>query len=137
MPDQSGNSHSTASHFEIEQELRRMNEDWVKALVGRDAATLERIMADDCIFTYPLEGDDKAQFISDVVAGDLQIEHFEREHVNVRIYGSTAVMSCLDTTSWKYHGRDITGQYRTLHIYAERHGHWQLVTVQSCPITHP
>jgi len=28
-------------------------------------------MADDFVFTYPLEGDDKAQFINDVVSGEL------------------------------------------------------------------
>ena len=44
-----------------------MNEEWVKAL-SRDGATLDRLMAEDFVFSYPLEGDDKAQFIADCVA---------------------------------------------------------------------
>lgn len=125
-----------AAHFEIEQELRRMNEEWVKALVNRDAATLSRIMADDFIFNYPMEGDDKEQFISDVRSGDLSVPSMDRENVEVRIYGSTAVLTGRDTAHWIYKGRHIEGQYRTIHVYAERDGHWQLVTVQACPITH-
>jgi ketosteroid isomerase-like protein len=49
------------SHIEIEQQLRQMNDEWVKALVRRDSATLDRIMADDFVFTYPMEGDDKGR----------------------------------------------------------------------------
>ena len=51
-----------ASNFQVAQEVRRMNEEWVAAFLGRDAATLDRIMAEDFAFTYPLEGDDKGQF---------------------------------------------------------------------------
>jgi ketosteroid isomerase-like protein len=47
-----------ASHIKIEQQLRQMNDEWVKALVRRDGETLKRIMAEDFVFAYPLEGDD-------------------------------------------------------------------------------
>jgi ketosteroid isomerase-like protein len=124
------------SNIAIEQELRQKNDEWVRALVERDAATLNRIMADDCIFTHPLEGDDKAQFVSDVEAGDLRVEYMHRDHVDVRIYGETAVISCRDDAKWLYGGREISGIYRTLHVYARRDGGWQLVAVQACPVTH-
>lgn len=126
-----------ASTISIEQELRQKNDEWVRALVGRDAATLNRIMAEDCIFTHPLEGDDKAQFVSDVESGDLVVEYMNRDHIDVRIYGDTAVLSCRDDAKWLYAGREISGIYRTLHVYAKREQGWQLVAVQSCPVTHP
>jgi ketosteroid isomerase-like protein len=125
-----------ASNISIEQELRQKNEDWVRALVGRDGATLNRIMADDCVFTHPLEGDDKAQFISDVESGELRVEYMNRDRVDVRIYGDTAVISCRDDAKWLYGGREISAIYRTLHVYAKRDEGWQLVAVQSCPVTH-
>ena len=126
-----------ASNLSIEQELRQKNDEWVLALVNQDAATLNRIMADDCVFTHPLEGDDKAQFVSDVESGDLRVERMNRDHVDVRIYGDTAVISCRDDAKWLYGGREISGVYRTLHVYAKRERGWQLVAVQSCPVTHP
>jgi hypothetical protein len=65
--------------IDIEQQLRQMNAEWVKALVRGDGETLDRIMADDFFFAYPMEGDDKAQFISDVTSGVIRVEYLNRE----------------------------------------------------------
>ena len=120
------------SKIESEQLLRQMNDDWVKAIVRRDAETLERVMAEDFVFTYPLEGDDRAQFISDVLSGDLVIEHITRHQINVRVFGSTAVLTARDSAKWIYKGRELEGQYKVLQVYAERDHRWQLVAVQVC-----
>ena len=123
------------SKWQVEQELRQMNDDWVKALVRADGATLDRIMADDFFFAYPLEGDDKAQFIGDVVSRDVKVEFLNRENVSVRIWGSTAVLIGKDSARWHYKGRDFSGQYKIMHIYSLRNDRWQLVSVQACPVT--
>ena len=125
---------STHSTFEIERHVRQLNDDWVKAMVRADAATLDRIMADDFFFTYPLEGDDKAQFIADVTSGDLKIEHIQREQLSVRVFGKTAVLTARDSATWLYHGRELTGQYKIISVFAERDGCWQLCAVQACPM---
>jgi ketosteroid isomerase-like protein len=118
----------------VEQHLRQLNEDWVKAMMRGDAETLDRIMADDFVFTYPLEGDDKAQFIADVTSGDLKIEHLNREQVSLRIFGSTAVLTARDSARWIYRGRELSGQYKVIKVFAERGGRWQLCVVQACPM---
>ena len=123
------------SHIEIEQQLRQMNDEWVKALVRRDSATLDRVMADDFVFLYPMEGDDKRQFIDDVVAGDLNVQQITRANVTVRIWGHTAVLSALDSAQWFYRGRDFSGKYKIAQIFANRDNEWRLVAVQACPIT--
>ena len=120
--------------IEIEQHIRQLNDEWVKAIVRADAAALDRIMADDFYFTYPLEGDDKAQFIADVTAGDLRIEHITREQLSVRVFGSTAVLTARDSATWMYHGRELAGQYKILSVFAERDGRWQLCAIQACPM---
>jgi ketosteroid isomerase-like protein len=121
-------------HFETEQLLRHMNEEWVTAMTRRDGDTLERIMADDFIFSYPLEGDDKAQFIGDCVSGDLTVQHINRDQVSVRVFGPTAILTARDTSHWIYHGREISGQYKILNVYSQRNGEWKLCAVQACPI---
>ena len=125
---------SFSSTIEIEQHIRQLNDEWVKAIVRADAAALDRIMADDFYFTYPLEGDDKAQFIADVTAGDLRIEHITREQLSVRVFGSTAVLTARDSATWMYHGRELAGQYKILSVFAERDGRWQLCAIQACPM---
>jgi len=121
--------------IEVEQELRQMNDEWVKALVRGDGATLDRIMAEDFFFAYPMEGDNKAQFISDVTSGNVHVEFLNRENVSVRVWGSTAVLTAKDSAKWSYGGRDFSGHYKIIHVYSNRDGRWQLVSVQACPIT--
>jgi ketosteroid isomerase-like protein len=127
-------STSAESSVAVEQRLRQMNDEWVKALVRADATTLDRIMAEDFVFSYPLEGDDKAQFIGDVTSGDLKIEHLSREAVRVRVFGATAVLTARDAATWLYHGREFSGQYKILQVYSKRDGEWKLCAVQACPI---
>jgi ketosteroid isomerase-like protein len=127
-------STSAESSVAVEQRLRQMNDDWVKALVRGDGATLERIMAEDFVFSYPLEGDDKAQFIGDVISGDLKIEHLSRGAVSVRVFGTAAILTARDGATWLYHGRQFSGQYKILHVYSKRDGDWKLCAVQACPI---
>jgi|SRR5882724_903397 len=122
------------SRIETEQLLRQMNDEWVKALVRRDEATLERLMSEDFLFTYPLEGDDRTQFISDVTSGDLIVEHITRHQLGVRVFGSTAVLTSRDSAKWIYKGREIEGQYKVIEVYSKRDNRWQLVAVQACPI---
>lgn len=118
----------------VERELRRMNAEWVSALVHKDAPVLARIMAADCSFSYPFAGDSKEQFIGDVESGDLTVESMARDNVDVRVFGQTAVVTGLDTAKWIYKGHKIEGYYTTIHVYAERDGLWQLVAVQACPV---
>ena len=127
-------AHET-SRIQTEQILRQMNDDWVKALVRKDGATLDRIMADDFFFAYPMEGDDKEQFIDDVVSGDVKVELLTRENVAVSIWGSTAVLTGKDSAKWYYKGWDFSGHYKVINVYSFRGDHWQLVSVQACPMT--
>jgi hypothetical protein len=122
------------SRIENEQALRQLNADWVKALVRADRVTLERTMADDFFFAYPMEGDDKAQFIGDVVSGDVRVEFLTTENVGVRVWGSTAVLTARASAKWYYKGRDFSGHYKILHVYSLRNNLWQLVSIQACPM---
>lgn len=123
-----------ADDSKVEHDVRRMNNEWIAALIHRDTATLARIMAPDCTFTYPLEGDGTEQFIADVGSGDLIVEALTRDNVEVRVFGQTAVLTSVDTAKWLYKGHVIEGYYRTINVYAERDGRWRLVAIQSCPI---
>src|SRR5687768_1371044 len=106
MPDESP---ERLSKVAAEQLLRELNDEWVKALVRKDGDTLDRIMAEDFFFAYPMEGDDKSQFIGDVVSGDVRVEYLNRENVAVRIWGPTAVLTGKDSAKWSYKGRDFSG----------------------------
>ena len=128
-------SNQAQTAIAVEQHVRQLSDDWVKAIMRRDGETLSRVMADDFFFTYPLEGDDKAQFIADVTSGNLKIAHISRERVSVRVFGSTAVLTAHDSGTWLYHGRELSGQYKILSVFSDRNGRWQLCAFQACPMT--
>jgi ketosteroid isomerase-like protein len=119
---------------QAEQKVRRMSEEWVEALINKDISTLKRLMDQGCIFTDTLAGDDQAQFIADVESGDLQVHSLKRENVEVGIYGSTGILTALDTAEWQYKGQPIQRHYRIMTVYAEREGIWQIVAIHASPI---
>ena len=131
---ESATQQSARSTLEIEQLVRQLNDEWVKAIVRADADALDRILAEDFFFTYPLEGDDKAQFIADVTSGNLKVAHISREHLSVRVFGTSAVLTARDSVTWLYHGRKMAGHYKIMCVYTERHGRWQLCAIQACPM---
>jgi hypothetical protein len=133
MQDQA-NSEELLPDIRVEQKLRRFNQEWVDALVQGDTVTLNRLMDEGCMFTYALEGDDRAQFIADIESGELKVKSLKRDNVEVRIYGSTGVLIAHDDADWRYKGSQIKGHYRTIQVYAEREGNWQIVAIQSSPL---
>ena len=126
------NPHPT---IEDEQLLRHINEEWVAALVRGDTATLNTLMDEGCVFGYLLDGDDRAQFLSDIESGELRVDSLKRDNVEVNIYCSTGVIRSFDTAKWRYKGQDIHSHYRVMQVYAKRDGEWQIVALQISPIS--
>jgi hypothetical protein len=126
---------STPSKVETEQLLRQLTDEWAKALVRGDGESLGLVMAEDFYFAYPFEGDGKEQFIDDVTSGEIKVEHLNRENVDIRIWGNTAIATCKDSTRWFYKGHDYSGNFKVMHVYSLRNEEWQLVSVQACPIS--
>lgn len=123
-----------AEDGQAEQTIRQMNEAWVAALVQKDTATLHQLMDERCVFTDALTGQDKAEFIADIEAGDLQVNTMSRDNVEIRVYDEAAIMTSLDTADWQYKGHHMNGYYRTMHVYAKRAKGWQIVAIQSSHI---
>ncbi len=123
------------TEIQVEQKLRQYNREWVEAVIQGDTTTLNRLMDEGCIFSYILDGDDRAQFIADIESGDLKVDALKRDNVEVRVFGSTGVVVAHDEADWIYHGNHIQDHYRSIHVYAERNGHWQIVAIQVSPIS--
>ena len=119
-------------YAETKQELIRANEEYIGALAQRDEATLNRIMSDDFVLAYPFEGDDKGQFIADVLAGELKVESLEAHGATIRVAGDTGLVFGSETANWRYRGRDLSGRYRFLRVYTRQEGRWQIVALHLC-----
>jgi ketosteroid isomerase-like protein len=119
----------------VEQELIKLENEWADAWVKRDAASFDRIIADDYTWTSPW-GDvwTKAQDLALVKSGEAVIKSWVLADMKVRVYGDTAVVTGRNTIKETYKGEDVSGQNRWTHTWVKRAGRWQCVAAHSSEI---
>lgn len=115
-----------------EQTLIQMEFDWSQADVKKDAATLNRIMADDWM-GIDFEGTvmTKADVMRDLHSDATATESTELREVKVRIFGNTGIVSGTDIEKSQYKGQDSSGAYIWTDVFVLRNGRWQAVSSQS------
>ena len=124
---------------ETEKELMKMEQDMSDALIKGDAATVEKMIADDCFLTAP-DGStqNKAQFMADVKSGDLKLQ--SQEISDMKVHGANADAAFITygtTDKGSYKGREIGGQFRWMDIFVKRDGRWMLVGSQGTAVDEP
>ena len=120
-----------------EREVRQTIEKYRRALLQKDAATLERIWADDYTFTNGAgETHSKTDRLAHLKSGATSLDSIrEEEDMKVRIHGNVAVATSRVTIKGQYSGKQTSGQYRTIHVWVKGAAGWQLVANQLTPVT--
>ena len=134
MSTQGGEQQDSTLHEE--HALRAANDEWARALAQKDEAALKRMMSEDFVLAYPFEGDDKDQFISDILNDELRVESLEPHDVTFRVSNSTGIVFGYETANWYYRGRDLSGPYRFVRVYAKTGAGWQIVALHLCLPSH-
>ncbi len=118
-----------------EQEILDLERAWGTALVNRDAALLDRIVAYEMFGTDP-GGHlwDKAAYLEAVKSGAFKIESFELAETRVRVYGDAAVSTGISITNKQSRSGLGRGAARFTDVYVRRNGCWQCVAWQSLGI---
>jgi hypothetical protein len=55
--------------------------------------------------------------------------------MKVRVFGNTAVVTGSDTEKSTYKGKDSSGKYAWMDVFANRNGRWQAVASESTMVT--
>jgi hypothetical protein len=104
-------------------------EGWTGAAVRQDKAALEKFLANDLQYAHAggrLQN--KAEYIAAVTAPPARYESFTFSDVTVRFYGAAAVLTA-------YVDVKMAGQtafrVRTLQVYTNAGGQWQMAAHQS------
>ncbi|HYP06950.1 MAG TPA: nuclear transport factor 2 family protein [Bryobacteraceae bacterium] len=102
---------------------------WTQAAVKQDAAGLQRFLADDLQYAHAGgQTQNKEQYVAAVTKGPARYESFTFSDVNVKFYGNAAVLT--GYVDVKMVGRD-NFRVRTLQVYVENGGQWQMAAHQS------
>jgi hypothetical protein len=111
--------------------LVRLEDSWASALVKRDSAVFNRLLAPGFVYTENDQLMDRAAVIRSVVAGPDTVTAAHNDSMVVHRYGSvTAVV-----TGWLVvQGRNASGaferRYRFTDTWVKRAGRWQIVAAQ-------
>jgi uncharacterized protein (TIGR02246 family) len=112
----------------VEQAIRQLDHERIQAQIGADAATLDRIYADDFIGVGP-SGTvrTKPQVIADFTSGELKFQSITTDDVQVRVYRDTAVETGLSTMVGQDKGKAVPRDTRFTRVWVKQRGRWRLV----------
>ncbi len=117
------------------QAITRIENDWAAAILARDVATIERFEAPEWTFIDPAGTlQTKAQNSDDFKSGAYVCTANHLDHLDVRVYGDTAIALGLETEKSTYKGEDSSGQYRFTDGFVKRNGIWLAVATQICKV---
>ncbi|MBA3321381.1 MAG: nuclear transport factor 2 family protein [Pyrinomonadaceae bacterium] len=111
-----------------EEQVRRLEEDFIEALRTQDVQSLDNILADDFVFTDPRGTSfSKAQWLASLAAGTLSFDSINIENLNVRVSGDTAIVTGRVTLKARSEEGGYNGQFSVIDIYMKRQERWWAV----------
>ena len=103
---------------------------WRQGAIKQDKALLEKYLADDLVYTHGGgRAESKAQYIANVLKGPSHYQAMKESDVRIRLFGDkTAVLwGLVDVTPAK----GDTYRVRTLEVYTQNNGVWQMSQKES------
>lgn len=113
---------------DVEATISQLERDWVGAIVKKDAATLDRLLAQEFNGTSPTAHVySKAMAIDDLTRGTYVVESMNLDEISVNSYGDVAVAFASQEEKSRYAGQDVSGHYHYTDVWVRKDGRWQAV----------
>jgi len=123
-----------------EREVIALAGTYANAIVERDVAKLERLLAEDFVDVSP-DGtvSTRVQFIAEyanpsAAAPKFESAVFDASDAQVRVYGDTALMTGRSTWRGNAGGQAFTGVLVSTMVAVHRDGQWQIVSSHSSSV---
>ena len=102
------------------------------AQVNKNYAVLERVLANDLIYTHSNGSTaTKQSYIQSIRDGKLTYDAIDVQEQNVRVYGNTAIINGICVVRATNNGETINSRLRYIDVYVRNGRQWQLVAWQS------
>ncbi len=126
-------------NLKIKQELIRLEEEWHNAYVKRDAAALERVLADEYIAVGGNGGSyNKTQTIEGLKNDTATYEYSTPYDMDFRFYDDAVVVIGRTKEKGKaQNGAEFSVEYRWTDVFVKRDGRWQCVAAQVIRVPPP
>lgn len=114
-----------------EEEVRKLERQWLDAYEQHNAEAMDRIVADDFTITFPNGAiQTKPQLMAMIKAPRPATQprmRFSTEGVQSRAYGDTVILLGRVITEYERDGKKVKEQSRYTDTYVRRDGRWQVV----------
>ncbi len=119
--------------------LLKLEQDWANAVAKHDAAFIEKVEADDYVYTDAAGNvGHKADDLAAARATDVKIDAFRLSAMTVQLHGDAAVVTGETTVSGNDRGAALNGTYRWTDTFVRRvDGSWQAIASQATAVTRP
>ncbi len=120
----------------LKEEILKISDEREQALGKADIAALDRIDADDIVYTnWRGVTLTKAEHLADIKARNISFRtDFKHADVQVTIHGNTGIVTGLSTTNVQYKGSTMSGSRKFVNVFAKEGGRWRCVVHFETPV---
>jgi ketosteroid isomerase-like protein len=106
------------------------------SLIAGDVGALDRILADDFLLIDVMTGSEvkKPDLLAVVGSGQLKFEAIQPAESQVRLYGTTAVITGRTQMSGRFGETPFTVSSRYTHVFVKEQSQWRIVSAQGTQI---
>lgn len=109
---------------------------WASAMVGKDWAALETIVAPDWTGQNPGgKLTDRATLMAEFRSGRNLITAMKNHDLHVRVVGDIGIVQGMDDETSSFDGKDTSGSWSWTDIYQRRAGKWVAIASQVTPVS--
>jgi ketosteroid isomerase-like protein len=130
---QAAGAQSTA-RARAERELFRVEEEWTRGLVRRDAGIFRRLLDPDFVYSDERGVFNKEQIIAEATAGSDTVEAASNEDMVAHVHGSTGIVTGILVTRGRGKDGPFSHRYRYTDTWVKRGGRWICVAAQDYDI---
>lgn len=113
---------------DVEAVITQLERDWAVAIVKKDAAVLDRMLAEEFNGTSPTAHTfNKGFAVEDLKSGKYAVASMDLDEISVNPYGDVAVAFTSQKEKSAYAGKDTSGHYHFTDVWAKKDGRWQVV----------
>jgi len=121
---------------DVKKLVEALEEQWRKAQLAGDAATMDRMLSEDFIgISMSGQVNTKAQQLERVRTRKLVISKIELSDMKVKLLGSVAIVTCQADVEGTSEGASVKGKYRYTRVYQHvPSGDWKITSFEATRI---
>jgi ketosteroid isomerase-like protein len=121
----------SASARDAESEIVAMEAKWTASMLANDVRRMQSLLATDWVLLESNGGVlTRDRFLATIASGDLVHTKMTLDRPTIRIYGDTAIVSGLATSSGTYRGQPFSLHERSSDVFVRHGGRWECVLTQ-------